>query len=456
MWYFGRAALVLSLALGFSSVFAEVDHSLQLGRSIYEQGIGRDIREIAAKLHGSVSLTGAAIACAGCHGKDGRGSGEAFIRAPDIRWENLNQPFPARRAGMAEASYDRFAFKQALRAGISSSGRRLDPAMPRFDLADDEIDALIAYLDQVGRKTDKASSRPNILGLLPAPGKNPLTDALDAKLKNCPATESGAPVAAINMLYFDSPDAAIAQLKEQLKENVQAIILAPYLIGWEDRYADALRSLPSKTVLPFTFLNRLDESDWHFSFPGIEAQILALLKSLRADGYRQLRIAYEPQDPFSSGLYTFASEIAFKQGISLASFTHEERPPQSQLPLLWLKPVVKNPTEIRAKSQSLMLAPVIFFSPDPVELQTAEWRVAYPYQPKSVTGGAWRTPVNVWAQAACRFLSQVGSGEIDLNELPEVFSWEEQTYLYKTSNLDLLSEQVSIERIVTSSQRRKN
>lgn len=449
MRYFWQIVFLLSFCLGCQNALAEIDSSTQLGRSIYEHGLGRDGREIAAKLHGSVSLTGAVVACSGCHGKDGRGGGEAFIRASDIRWVNLNQPFPARRSGTAEASYDRSTFKKALHAGMSASGRKLDPAMPRFDLADDEIDALIAYLDQIDRKPDNASARPIILGLLPAPGENPLTDALDAKLRNCAPVESGTPVTAIQLLYFDSPDAAIAQLNDQLRADVPVIILAPYLIGWEDRYVEAMRSSHAKTILPFTFLDRSDHSNWHFPFPGIEAQILALLKSIQADGYHQFRVAYDPEDALSSNLYTFANAIALKQGMSLAANAPDAQHAQSTLPLLWLKPVAKNPSETKMEAQPLMLAPVLFFSPNHVELQAAEWRVAYSYQPRS-SDGAWRTPVNIWTQAACGFLSQVGLGKIDWNELPEVFSWEEQAYLYKRPSLDLLSGQVIIEKIKTS------
>ncbi len=456
MRYFGCTAVVLNLALGFSLAFAEVEHSVSLGRLIYEQGVGRDAREIAAKLHGSVSMTGAAVACAGCHGKDGRGGGEAFIRAPDIRWGNLNQPFPARRAGTAEASYDRSTFKKALLAGVSAAGRKLDPVMPRFELADDEIDALIAYLSKIDTLLNDKQEWPVIFGLLPTPGKNLLTEALDTKLKNCPAAESGSPVATINMLYFDSPDAAIAQLKEQLRENMQAIILAPYLIGWEDRYVDTMRDLKVKTVLPFTFLNQISgvgEVDWNFPFPGLEAQILALLKSMQANGHHHLHIAYDPKDLLSSRLNVFTTEVAVKRGITLVEDQLEESIDSTRYVILWLKKIPKDLSVVELDVQPMMLAPVLFFSQDLITtLQATEWRVAYPYRPKSEDNSTWRAPVNAWAQAACSFLAQTGAEKIKLTMLPEVLLWETNAHLYQKPSLDELSEQVIVEIFVSPDQ----
>ena len=137
-WLFRSILLLLFLFSNYASGGLEkVD--VGLGRSIYEDGVGRGGREIVAMLHGGVVLKGGAVACAGCHGVDGRGSGEAFVRAPDIRWFSLSKPYSARRAGTAGTPYDSTSFASALRSGRTARGKPLDPAMPRFDLADDEI-----------------------------------------------------------------------------------------------------------------------------------------------------------------------------------------------------------------------------------------------------------------------------------------------------------------------------
>ncbi|MDH5480912.1 MAG: hypothetical protein OEX11_09160, partial [Nitrosomonas sp.] len=79
-----KLCLFIFFVLSCSAVLAEQENvEFSLGKSIYHEGIGRDGREIGATLHDSVPITGASVACAGCHGQEGEGSAEAFIRAPN-------------------------------------------------------------------------------------------------------------------------------------------------------------------------------------------------------------------------------------------------------------------------------------------------------------------------------------------------------------------------------------
>lgn len=427
-------------------VFAQPADPGGVGRSIYEKGIGRDGREIVATVHGSVTLKGNAIACGGCHGENARGGGEAFVQAPDIRWLNLSKTYSARRSGSTGNSYNQSSFSAALRSGIAASGKKLDPVMPRFDLADDEIKGLIAYLGEIDAKYEHTPPRLSILGLLPKPGRNALADALAFKLKNCPASEKGDPVSAIDIVYFDSPDDAMAQLGARIRESGATVVLAPYIAGWEDRYARGVRSGNVQTILPFTFLDRIDSAQWYYTFPGVEAQILALIKSIRADGHTRLHIQYEPGDPLSARLHAFAREMAQSYGLdALPEFL-------AGIPSLWLKSVDSNRKNELTSVPGLNLAPAMFFASIQFAAESmdnsarATWRVAYPYKPQSNTGGIWRTPVTAWAQAACAFLAQVGGGIIDPGNLPGVLQWEEGGYLLKDQSLDQLADQVSIDR----------
>ena len=129
------------------------------------------------------------------------GGGEAFIRAPDIRWLNLSKPYTARRAGAAGAPYDRRSFARAMRSGITAGGTRLDPVMPRFSLADDEVASLVAYLSVINDLAIRKESRVVVLGLLPTPGQNPAADSLALKMQKCPTSRERNGVAAIDILF---------------------------------------------------------------------------------------------------------------------------------------------------------------------------------------------------------------------------------------------------------------
>ncbi|MEO7861339.1 MAG: c-type cytochrome, partial [Nitrospirales bacterium] len=178
---------LLGFLLVDNGAIGQENTAVVLGRSIYESGIGRDGREVAAMVHGRVPLTGAAIACAGCHGRDGRGGREAFVRAPDIRWFSLSKPYPARRAGSAGVPYDQASFARTIQLGISPEGTRLDPTMPRFALADDEVGSLVAYLSTLRESPSSGKAQLAILGLLPMPEENTGMGSLAMKLQNCPA-----------------------------------------------------------------------------------------------------------------------------------------------------------------------------------------------------------------------------------------------------------------------------
>ena len=406
------------------SAFSQDPVGSELGRSIYETGSGREERAIHARLHGSITLSGAAIACINCHGKDGRGGGggEAFIRAPDIRWFHLSKPFAARRSGTAKPAYDRTSFAQAIRLGISSSGRKLDPAMPRTDLADDEIDSLIGYLARIDEGSSSDLSSPVVLGLLPRPGLNSLADTLGEKLANCSPANPYLPIAVIDIVYFDTPEDALHQLKKRLEQTPDTLILAPFLIGWETRYVQAMQQERATTILPFSQIDPPDNSRWYFHFPGLKAQILALLRSAWQDGYTRLRIEHQPDNILSTTLYDFARKTAGQIGITITETDQSLAIARQKSARLWLKPVKKEKINWQYQQNELILAPGLFFTQQPVNTPRSQhksphWRLAYPYAPQQHDSAGWLTPAEVWATAACEFLARVGEGSIDLRNL---------------------------------------
>ena len=423
--------------------------SVALGQSIFELGIGRDGRAIGATLHG-LPLSGAAIACSGCHGQDARGGGEAFIVAPDIRWSRLNNPFPSRRAAGAGKSYDIFSFTKAIRSGYSADGRQLDPAMPRFDLADDEINSLIAYLSAIDQQTTSLEKRFNIISLLPISGHSKYADELSLKLNDCASLHVGVPIAAIDTLYFSTPEDALKQLENYIERSANPLVLLPFIMGWEDKYTEFIRSNNIPTALPFSFLDPpllkdgVFEKQWHFYFPGLQSQLKALMRSIHREDYTHIRIIHNLADELSVRL----NEIVLHEAerLNMAVLTHVQKNDQQDFKIaaIWLTPTAMNQSfeRFELNPDIQMLVPVFFFTQDADP--SFSWRVAYPYKPRD-DDGQWLSPVDVWTSAACTFLVNLSSSDLAKNDgAPLYLEWGDGFKLNGRLDPESLSDTVFI------------
>ena len=88
------------------------------------------------------------MACADCHGADGRGLRTPMFTSPDIRYRNLTDP-----AGMVEPDgsrghsyHDDDEICRAITQGIDPEGDPLAWPMPRWQLSDRQCTDLLAFL----------------------------------------------------------------------------------------------------------------------------------------------------------------------------------------------------------------------------------------------------------------------------------------------------------------------
>ncbi len=87
------------------------------------------------------------MSCADCHGLDGRGLRTPMFVSPDIRYRNLTDP-----AGMVEADgsrghvYTDELIERAITQGIDAEGRPLAWPMPRWQMTEQQLNDLLAYL----------------------------------------------------------------------------------------------------------------------------------------------------------------------------------------------------------------------------------------------------------------------------------------------------------------------
>ena len=133
---------------------------------MYREGILPSGKKMRCETTGRVSLSGAMAACANCHRRSGMGSAEggtgvrpvtgAALYRPEEVW-GIGAGRKAPRGSKTWPVYTDETLARAIREGVDPAGRRFDPAMPRYDLADADLALLVAYL-----KTLSATGAPGV------------------------------------------------------------------------------------------------------------------------------------------------------------------------------------------------------------------------------------------------------------------------------------------------------
>jgi len=129
---------------------------LAVGRRIYREGVGAQGQPIVGLRFGGVEARGAAVACINCHRRSGLGSIEGtdvvspvagrFIFSGDPRAVVSMNFRNVKNFNQVHEAFDETGFGAAVRAGMHPSGRELSAIMPRFDLSENEVRGLAAYL----------------------------------------------------------------------------------------------------------------------------------------------------------------------------------------------------------------------------------------------------------------------------------------------------------------------
>jgi len=126
------------------------------GVAIYERGVLPNGAPLIAERSDMPSLTGEHAACINCHRKSGLGSVEArniippvtsrfLLHPPDDHSDVARLPYLP-NARLAREAYTRETIARAIREGIDASGKPLSYLMPRYDLNDADMTALIDHL----------------------------------------------------------------------------------------------------------------------------------------------------------------------------------------------------------------------------------------------------------------------------------------------------------------------
>lgn len=125
------------------------------GLLIYREGLSVSGGPLRATGAAQTQLSGKAIACAACHRRSGYGTSEGQFNIRPITGpalfeeQTLSVRSPRIKAQLGtrlRPPYTDALLARVLRTGIDSSGKPLDPVMPRYSMSDDEVKSLSAYL----------------------------------------------------------------------------------------------------------------------------------------------------------------------------------------------------------------------------------------------------------------------------------------------------------------------
>jgi len=142
--------------------------SVELGKRLYHEGITVTGELVQAVTQHDIAISGQTAACVKCHRASGFGSSEGGYYVPPITGPFLFAPrkldrirlfpdlfqqvqpptFSARlRQPHMRPAYTRDSLSATLRDGIDSGGQRLAAIMPRYQLSEADMTALLSYLN---------------------------------------------------------------------------------------------------------------------------------------------------------------------------------------------------------------------------------------------------------------------------------------------------------------------
>lgn len=128
------------------SLFGSYDSN---GEQIYFTGTSQSGPPITFQMGGMHRMGPRSLACADCHGSDGRGGQVTMMmtrsQAPDIRYHTLTEE--EHDGDHAEhPAYTEETIRLAITQGLDPSGEPLDWVMPRWDMTDEQFQDLLEYL----------------------------------------------------------------------------------------------------------------------------------------------------------------------------------------------------------------------------------------------------------------------------------------------------------------------
>ena len=261
------------------------------GKQIYLQGTSQSGAQVLAYVgESSLEMPGASMACANCHGTDGRGKPEGSISPSDITAESLTKPYGVIHAdGRKHPAYSTRGFEAAITRGIDPAGNRLSNVMPRYSLRREDLGDLIAYLARLGADHDPGISDTRIVIGAVIPEKGPLGEmgqALKAAITAYfdDVNSSGGIFNRRIELRFvqpgETPTATRARVEQLLQSDEVFAMTASLIAGAETEIAPVMARMKVPMIGALTLYPQTDfplNREIFYLLSGIDGQARAMI-----------------------------------------------------------------------------------------------------------------------------------------------------------------------------------
>ena len=322
-----------------TTIAADLTEAEERGKYIYETGRSRSRRVINADLgSGKPPTPGHILPCINCHGADGRGAEDYVGIAPlNINWYALAKTGVHEHAVRTHRPFDELTLARAIIFGKDPDGLDMEKAMPRYDMAKEDVEDLIAYLKVMDSQSDPAISGSfiSVGTVLPTEGRlagagTAIRNTIEAVFDEVNAN-GGVNERELKLVvggWSDNGDPQIWAARDLVNKQPVAALVSPYV----PNYDAELEALATEKRLPvvgsYTVLqpDGDEEDDNRFTFyllAGLELQARALVDAATAKvapAETSLAIVY-PRVRFFGEVATAAADQA--DALGFASVTED-------------------------------------------------------------------------------------------------------------------------------------
>jgi ABC-type branched-subunit amino acid transport system substrate-binding protein len=324
-------ALCLAACVG-ASAQAQWTPQESRGRQIYLRGTSPAGGEILAYVgEASPEMPGEAMACANCHGFDGRGKPAGVVAPSNVTWEELTKPYGVTHAGSRRhPPYTERGLELAITRGTDPAGSRLLNVMPRYSMSREDLADLVAYMKRLGNERDPGVGEDRVVVGTATPARGALA-------------EMGQAIKAVTAAYFEelnsrgglynrrvelkfvetggTPAETLANFERFLKDEQVFAMTGAFIAGAEREVVPLMARQEVPLVGPFTLypqtgppLNR----QVFYLLPGIDVQSRALLSfAAKRPEFKKSGVAVVyPSGALNAAVFEAAKDQSKKDGLA--------------------------------------------------------------------------------------------------------------------------------------------
>lgn len=124
---------------------------IEIGKRIYRDGLLASGKPVQAYVSGDIPVDGDQFTCVSCHNRSGMGASEGLLVAPMINKDALYSP--ATGGQKRRPAYTDATLAAAMKDAVDPGGNPIETPMPRYELPDLEMKAIVAYMKSLSADT---------------------------------------------------------------------------------------------------------------------------------------------------------------------------------------------------------------------------------------------------------------------------------------------------------------